>query len=398
LQKILAMEINFNLKDPNAEVSAVRLVISHKGKVYRKYIGISVRTDQWKRPKRGKQYSSNRQIAEKLKSIRLSLEESLNDLSPEWQVNESIDKALSENVNGYISKGNDYGKAPTFWEYVRIWENRPSSAIRQRKNSVNLIARLMGTKDNWNDITTAYYSRLITLMNNVGYSKNYEGSVIAKLKTIMSEGLKLKYHTNLDFNQFHKTTEQPDTVYLTKDEIDRIYNLEIKDEMHRRVRDLFLVGVYTAARFSDYSELSSNNVQNGRIVFVQHKTAGKVIIPLAPRVDEILRRYGGKVPKVCQVIFNRYIKDVCRDAGIDDNVSVTRSKGALHVTQILPKWKLVSSHTARRTGCTLLYMSGIPMRQIMLLSGHKSESSFLRYVRFTKEENAELLADNDFFK
>lgn len=73
-------------------------------------------------------------------------------------------------------------------------------------------------------------------------------------------------------------------------------------------------------------------------------------------------------------------------------------KGAGREHHVKRRCDMVSSHTARRTGATLLYKSGVPIKQCMMITGHKSESTFLGYIRISKEENAELLSKNPFFK
>ena len=45
-----------------------------------------------------------------------------------------------------------------------------------------------------------------------------------------------------------------------------------------------------------------------------------------------------------------------------------------------------------------LYLTGITLQQVMLISGHKDEDSIRHYLRLTKEENVSLLKDNPFFK
>lgn len=62
------------------------------------------------------------------------------------------------------------------------------------------------------------------------------------------------------------------------------------------------------------------------------------------------------------------------------------------------KWEIVSTHTARRTEATRLYLSGVLMRQCIMLTGHTAEENFRKYIRITKEENARMLDDNPFFK
>ena len=83
--------------------------------------------------------------------------------------------------------------------------------------------------------------------------------------------------------------------------------------------------------------------------------------------------------------------------GIDDIVEITKSIGAGRTTERKRKYELVSSHTARRTGITLLYMTGVPLQQVMLISGHKDEDSIRHYLRLTKEENVMILKTNEFF-
>lgn len=390
------MNISFNLKDQKAEVSAVRLIITHKGKVYRKYTGISVKTKQWRKNKSG-QWPTNPDDSDKLKRIKLGLEERLNEYSTESEILLAIDEVLSQKSK-YYTPIQAVEKRPTFWGYFDDWSQKEVPAKRQRRNAYTLIGNLMGKSADWEEVNEAYYFRLVQKMNDQQYSKNYQGSIISKLRTVMSEGYKQKYHRNESFQTFKKFVEQPDTVYLTSAEIDKLWHLELKDEMEKKVRDLFLIGVYTAARFSDYSKLSKDNIRNGYITFNQQKTADSVVIPLSPRVAEILKRNGGHAPVVNQVVFNREIKTVCMRAGIKEKVQVTKSKGMRHETTTEPKWKLVSSHTARRTGATLLYKAGVPSRQVMLITGHKSEQAFRSYIRITKEENAEQLKNLPFFK
>ncbi len=392
------MKISFNLKDGAAGVSAVRLIVTHKGKVYRKYMGISVKTTQWKRTKRDGQWPTNPKDAEKLKSIKLALEERLNEYSTENDIRLAIDEVLSAKSAYYTPVTSVENPRPTFREFFREWSERNAPSRRQRKCTLRQIEEMMGASADWEDVDAAYYVRLVQKMNGRGYSRNYQASIISKLRAVMSEGYKLKYHRNEDFRQFKRISEQPDTVYLTEKEVERLWKLDLKDPMECKARDLFLIGVYTAARFSDYSQLSENNIKGKFITFTQKKTADSVMIPLSPKVTAILKRNGGQSPKMNQVVFNREIKVVCLKAGINDKIQVTKSKGARHETTIVPKWKLVSSHTARRTGATLLHKTGIPVQSLMLITGHRSIQSLMHYLRLTKEENAAMLADNPFFK
>ncbi len=54
------------------------------------------------------------------------------------------------------------------------------------------------------------------------------------------------------------------------------------------------------------------------------------------------------------------------------------------------KWELVSSHTGRRSGITNLYKTGLlDSREIMSISGHKSEAVYKEYIKISVSEQAD---------
>lgn len=387
------MNISFNLKDPSAKTSPIRLIVTCNNKVYRKSTGLSCETKFWSKTKKR---TGNKDVDEKLKSIRLKLEEILNDDSTPEQIEVAMKKAIAGEE---VSTKEDIQNVPSFWAYFTEWSTRQVKAIRQRKLAYKNIKNLMGDKDNWQDITVAYYSRLVRLMIGKGWSINYQGHMVKCLKAVMHEGYKLKYHKNDDFWDFHRMEEDTDKIYLTEDEMEKIWSLELPDKLTRKARDLAWLGYLTCARFSDYSRLSEKNIgADGKIRFAQTKTSNTIVLPCSPRVREILKRYNGVAPKINDVYFNREIKNVCELAGIDDMIEYTISKGENHIQVREPKYKLVSSHTFRRSAATNLYLKGVPLRSIMHLTGHKSIAMLEKYLKVGKEENADRLLDNEFFK
>ncbi|GAB6011487.1 site-specific integrase [Viscerimonas tarda] len=65
--------------------------------------------------------------------------------------------------------------------------------------------------------------------------------------------------------------------------------------------------------------------------------------------------------------------------------------------EIKEKWQLITPHTGRRTFSTNAYLAGIPVFRIMLITGHKTEQSFFKYIRIARKENADFLAEHPFF-
>jgi integrase len=125
-----------------------------------------------------------------------------------------------------------------------------------------------------------------------------------------------------------------------------------------------------------------------------------VIVPVHWMIKEILVRNNGDLPKLktSQQDFNKAIKCICKKAGINNSILIERTEGNKIIKKRVKKYELVSSHTARRSFATNLYLAGVSVARIMLMTGHKTESSFFKYIRIDKSENARILADNEFFK
>ena len=131
--------------------------------------------------------------------------------------------------------------------------------------------------------------------------------------------------------------------------------------------------------------------------FKTQKTGAEVTIPAHPKLVEILNRYDGSSPRINHITFNKRIKEICRLAKIDDLVKRSVTKGGVRQTTQYEKWELVSSHTARRSGATNMYLSGIPAQSIMMITGHTTEKMLMKYICITDEENAQRLAKSRFF-
>lgn len=387
------MNIYYNLVFPSKDESPIRVVVTHHGKVYRKSVGINTKTKTWNGKKTGIASKDNA-----LRLIRIGLESVLDEFSSDKAISEALNRIKDGKwsdtpVVAYRAKNR-----PSFTAYFKEWASKENPAQRQRMNTYNLITMLMGEKTDWDGIDSAWYCDLMEKMNARKYSKNYQGSVIAKIKTVMGEGLKKKYHTNIEYKEFKKPENQTDSVSITRAELDKIWDLELKDPMEQRVRDLFIIGCYTGARFEDFSKFGKENIVDGKFRYIQRKTGERVVLPLSPRLKAALKRNGWKSPDVGQMVFNREVKVVCMKAGITDLIEIRESKGEGYEHKTVPKYKLVSSHTCRRTLCTLLDQEGVPMRQIMVVSGHKTLSSLQKYLRKSDRDTEEIFGRVKFFK
>lgn len=285
--------------------------------------------------------------------------------------------------------------------YYREWVERRNAIMKPNRQfalSYRKICEYADETTRFSDVTYDWISGYIEYLNAKNYSLNYIGCLLKNLKAVMNDANKKGLHDNMDFKKFGKMEEEADSVYLTTKEIEAIEKLTGLTQRESVARDLFLVGYYTAMRYSDYSRLSLMDISNGILRKCTMKTGEIVSIPANPKLVKILTRYGGSSPLMDESELNSNIKSVCKQADILDIIPHTITLGGKKTTQYYGKYELVSSHTARRSGATNMYLSGIKPEAIMMITGHKSYSTFKRYIRITKEENAMMLSSSSFFR
>lgn len=257
------------------------------------------------------------------------------------------------------------------------------------------------TKENYpidfDTITLDFFYKFVHYLKNVkGMRQNGAAKYIKTLKVFMNEAIDLGYTTNLQFRQrkFSMPETEIEAVYLTEPEILRLFSFDFSsDERFERVRDLFVFGCFVGLRYSDYSKIQPENIikidDEYFIKKTTQKTGEQVIIPCNPIVLQIFKKYKdnpNRLPKAyCDVKFNKHIKEVLKAAGFVE-------EGRLLDKPSKQLWECVSSHTARRSFATNFYLQGFPTIDLMKITGHRTEKSFLRYIRVTKLDTAKRLS------
>lgn len=242
-------------------------------------------------------------------------------------------------------------------------------------------------------------------------NENTSGKYITILKTFLGliDSDERNFPISLDYqkkNKFMSVSEDTSDVYLDETEIDKIFNLDLsKNQRLDNVRDIFIIGLWSGLRISDFKRLDISNIKDDVITITTQKTNKKVGIGIHPQLRFVLDKRGGQFPKmISDQKFNEYVKEVVALADINHKiegsklVSVTLNgeDKQRKVKGFYEKWELVSSHSCRRSFATNMYKSkALPLIVLMSLTGHKTESQFIEYVKTTPEENARLM--NDYF-
>jgi integrase len=202
--------------------------------------------------------------------------------------------------------------------------------------------------------------------------------------------------TNLQFKskKFSVSWEETDSVYLSENEIAKLFQKDLSNKKRlEQVRDLFVFGCSVGLRYSDYSEVKPENiiVVEGEtfIKMRTRKTGEMVVIPCSPEVLQIFEKYAANKnslpPTISNQKFNEYIKQACREAELTE-------KGRLLSEPDKELCESVSSHTARRSFATNLYLSGFPAIELMKITGHRTEKAFLTYIKVSQLDTAKRLS------
>jgi site-specific recombinase XerD len=251
------------------------------------------------------------------------------------------------------------------------------------------------------EVNKAFYDELVRFMYGKGFTLNTVGKHIKNLKAMIN-ALPLAERDACDLVDSKKCSnlsEDIENIYLTESELRTISETPIETKYLDKVRDQFLLLSWTGCRYSDLGKLTKDNIfenENGKKFFriEQQKTGAKVVIPLFPETERIMEKYGYEVPKpMAGQKFNEYVKDVCKMAGLVDDVKIERTKGGERDSETKKRFQCVSAHTARRSFATNMYKHGFPTLMIMAITGHKTEKAFLTYIKVTKEENAERMLE-----
>jgi integrase len=332
----------------------------------------------------------------------LSIEHDQNKLDSDW---------LKTVIDKYWNPEKYEEKPVTFYEYIdifikRVEADRTPGTLKQYRNARNRFKQF----DTYRNIETTFENVDMTWYHAFkDYSikiHNSQNNTIAKylkmLKTFLHEAEDegIKVNPAYRSKKFIKPSNKSSAIFLTDEEIQSIYELDLsKDEELEQTRDLFVFGCHTGLRFSDYTNVKKENIKGNNLLNITAiKTNEVVSVPLDYIALEILKKYNFKLPKgPDNATFNLNIKAIGQRANIDEEIQIVKKVGALRTETTLKKFKLISSHTARRSFATNCYLAGIPTQEIMELTGHRTEKSFNRYLRLNREMAARRMAQHSHF-
>ena len=219
----------------------------------------------------------------------------------------------------------------------------------------------------FSDLTFEFISSFEYFLQLKGYHIN----------TIAKHMKHLKRHVNIAINKEYieiqkyafrkykiKTIENKHT-HLVPEELERLENLILSDRYVKLQKslDAFLFCCYAGMRYSDFINLSSENIvdinQETWLIYKSVKTGTEVRLPL-------YLLFSGKGI----AILNKYRDNLEDFFHLRDNSNV--NKDLIIITRLAGLSKRISFHCSRHTNATLLIYNGINITTVQKLLGHKS--------------------------
>ena len=240
---------------------------------------------------------------------------------------------------------------------------------RQEGTKQNMYATLHRMKDfrgdlEIRDVNYKYLIEFESYLHSIGLKVNSVGKHLRNVRTLINEAINQGYLSLNDypFRKFRIQKEKPEHRVLTGKELSKLETTILKSKTKQRVLDSFLFCCYCGLRFSDYKQLTEENIISEKghkwLSLRTQKTGVKQKIPIYLPSDgkavSLAEKYGSiqAMNRIgCNADVNRILKEITSKVGIK---------------------KRVTFHTARHTFATMLLGRSVPITTIQRLLGHTS--------------------------
>lgn len=259
-----------------------------------------------------------------------------------------------------------------------------------RVKVLNILTDIIGNSPTWEDMSDDVLRDFVdNLTESVAPSsaKTY----CAELKSVLNENKR-----RIPCADFMKILSVKGTatqsVYLTAHEMELFVAYKPRTNIEQYVHRNFCVSMLTGARQVDAGRLTISNcdIETNMLSYVPQKTPGVIVrVPVDERHG--LRNFlaDSNLEPCCLDTYNDVVRKICRCVGIDTICTVVKAGK----NETAPKWKLASSHTARRSFATNLYLAGVSLEDIAMMMGHgKNIETTKRYICAERNLNPNVMS------
>ena len=240
-----------------------------------------------------------------------------------------------------------------------------------------------------------FYSFFISRLLSRGVKPSSIRTLCYQLRSCLEWSAKHGAKISDTYAEFTVPDYRRPTIALTPDEVSMIYHINlqtlVKRKDHRalleKAKDMFVLSCNLGQRHSDMLRIQKKNFDRNIFTIVQQKTGHKAIVDIDKfSIDkkttyDILEKYNYTAPYKATIgCYNSKIHELMQLAGLTEEVLLETKVLDEIQEEVFPKYKLIASHTARRTFISANVFRGIPEYKIRKASGHTDCRSFNKYI------------------
>lgn len=268
------------------------------------------------------------------------------------------------------------------------------------KNNIKLLEREFNCTLQPCQITDVFWHHFVPFLLQRGLALSSIKTMCSQLRTTLEWASKHQAKISPTFDLIKLPSYCHQQIALTPDEVSHIYHYDIstikRRPQHLRkletVKDMFVLSCNLGQRFSDMARIDKTCFDRNIFSIVQQKTGNHARVDIDKMsIDKtttykILEKYEYSSPLKTDIsCYDKYLKELLSHIGFDEIIRrETKVNGYIEV-ECTPKWRLIGSHTARRTFATVNVLRGYRMAEIRRATGHKSESAFEKYICYYEE-------------
>jgi len=247
-------------------------------------------------------------------------------------------------------------------------------------------------------VTDIFHGYFIAYCRKKGLKDSTITVMCHQLRSLLSWAAKYNATVSPTFTDFCIPKARVQEIALSADDVSRITYFDIdryyqgRRKDHRRtmrqVRDMFVLSCNLYQRHSDMVRIAPANFNRNKFSIKQQKTGVIATVDIdrfsiEPKTTyKILDEYGFTAPYTASIgNYNWYLHQLMRDIGFTETVRIEEyDQGVMTATDV-PKWEMISSHTARRTAITIGVDRGLNIHELRKCSGHSNLKNFDLYIR-----------------
>lgn len=244
-------------------------------------------------------------------------------------------------------------------------------------------------------ITDIFWYNFAAFLVNKGLAVSSIQTLCSQLLSAIQWGAKHKAPIAQSLDLFMMPSFRRQQIALSQDDVSRIYHFDLRTTRKRSqyvrnmtaIKDMFVLSCNLGQRHSDMTRIEKSHFNRNIFTIVQQKTGNTSRVDIdkfaldAKTTYAILEKYNYRAPYQGDISsYNKYLKKLMIHVGFNEIIKREEKIAGTIKSEYCEKYKLISSHTARRTFATVNVLRGYKYTDIRRATGHKSESGFEKYI------------------